>query len=58
MVCNDFGINENKEKYLLNRADALEEPAFPLRREAQELTKANVSSGDLLILTNIQEGIS
>jgi len=28
----------------------LEEPAFPLRREKQEIVKCHVSSGDLLIL--------
>ena len=57
MVCKEFGIDD-PSKHLLNRIDALEEPAFPLRRENAELPKVNVSSGEVLILTNITQGLS
>lgn len=48
VICKEFGVETNK--YTLYRVDAYEEPAFPLRRDKQEITKCYVNSGDLLIL--------
>lgn len=47
-ICKEFGIDSSK--YTLYRVDAYEEPAFPIRRDKQEITKCYVNSGDLLIL--------
>jgi hypothetical protein len=49
LACKEFG-DLDESKYTLYRVNYLEEPTFPLRRDNQELTKAHVSSGDLLIL--------
>ncbi|CDW84271.1 ubiquitin carboxyl-terminal hydrolase 40 [Stylonychia lemnae] len=48
MMCKEFNIDPTK--HTLYRIDHLEEPAFPLRREKQEIVKCHVSSGDLLII--------
>ena len=47
-MCKEFGIDASK--HTLYRMDHLEEPAFPLRREKQEITKCYVVSGDVLII--------
>ena len=49
LACKEFG-DLDEAKYTLYRVNYLEEPTFPLRRDNQELIKAHVSSGDLLIL--------
>lgn len=47
-MCKEFGLES--AKHTLYRMDHLEEPAFPLRREKQEITKCHVVSGDCLII--------
>lgn len=48
-------FNVDPKKYTLYRINHLEEPAFALRREKQEITKCHVGSGDLLIMKSDSE---
>jgi hypothetical protein len=49
MVCKEFG-DLDPTKHTLYRLNAMDEPAFPLRRDTVELSKCHVASGDELIL--------